>query len=211
MMTPKAVLQVSFVSSDKPKQNKPNTTKQTNNQPNKNKQKNHSANHRVCSLAGWEVVRILKELGIRPRRTVRAVCWTNEENGSRGGKLYKKVHVDGLAEDSKPTETNTSSSSSSSSSASASSSSSSSTTSSSSVSSSNASDSSASSSGKAKEVHVAAIETDMGVAEAIGFGFTGSSAAEQMLQQLMNTYLKVNTSSFCFACKRILTFSLPSL
>ncbi|MGE0490395.1 MAG: M20/M25/M40 family metallo-hydrolase [Vulcanimicrobiota bacterium] len=39
-------------------------------------------------LAAWEAVRLLKELGLRPRRTLRVVLFTNEENGSQGGKTY---------------------------------------------------------------------------------------------------------------------------
>ncbi len=35
-----------------------------------------------------EAVRLLKELGLRPRRTVRCVLWLNEENGTRGGIAY---------------------------------------------------------------------------------------------------------------------------
>jgi hypothetical protein len=35
-----------------------------------------------------EVLRLFRELGIRPKRTVRAVMFMNEENGSRGGKAY---------------------------------------------------------------------------------------------------------------------------
>ncbi len=41
-----------------------------------------------CVVA-WEAVRVLRRLGLRPRRTVRAVCWTNEENGTRGGQAYR--------------------------------------------------------------------------------------------------------------------------
>ena len=36
-------------------------------------------------VVAWEAIRILKELGLRPRRTIRVVGWTNEENGLRGG------------------------------------------------------------------------------------------------------------------------------
>lgn len=35
-----------------------------------------------------EALRLLKELGITPQRTIRAVMFMNEENGSRGGKAY---------------------------------------------------------------------------------------------------------------------------
>ena len=35
----------------------------------------------AASVAAWEAVRLMKQLGLRPRRTVRVVGWTNEENG----------------------------------------------------------------------------------------------------------------------------------
>lgn len=40
-------------------------------------------------VAAWEALRILKELGLRARRTIRVVMWTNEENGLRGGRAYR--------------------------------------------------------------------------------------------------------------------------
>jgi len=49
-------------------------------------------------VAAWEAVRLMKELGLRPRRTVRAVGWTNEENGGRGGAGYRDAHVDQLGD-----------------------------------------------------------------------------------------------------------------
>lgn len=48
------------------------------------------------SVAAWEVVRLLKELNLRPRRTIRVVLWTNEENGLRGGIGYRDQHADEL-------------------------------------------------------------------------------------------------------------------
>jgi carboxypeptidase Q len=40
------------------------------------------------AVAAWEAVRLMKRLGLRPRRTVRVVLWTNEENGGRGSLAY---------------------------------------------------------------------------------------------------------------------------
>lgn len=43
-------------------------------------------------IVSWEVVRLLKVLNLRPRRTIRVVLWTNEENGVRGGNGYRDAH-----------------------------------------------------------------------------------------------------------------------
>jgi carboxypeptidase Q len=48
-------------------------------------------------IVSWEAVRLLKELGLRPRRTIRVVLWTNEENGGRGGMAYREAHRNELA------------------------------------------------------------------------------------------------------------------
>ena len=37
----------------------------------------------------WEALRLMKKLNLRPRRTVRVVLWTNEENGTRGALAYR--------------------------------------------------------------------------------------------------------------------------
>ncbi len=47
-------------------------------------------------VAAWEAVHLLHELGLRPRRTVRAVMFVNEENGLRGGNGYRDTHIDEL-------------------------------------------------------------------------------------------------------------------
>ncbi len=44
-------------------------------------------------IIAWEALRLMKELGLRPRRTVRVVGWTNEENGLRGGNAYRDQHA----------------------------------------------------------------------------------------------------------------------
>ncbi|MCG6954486.1 MAG: M20/M25/M40 family metallo-hydrolase [Gemmatimonadetes bacterium] len=45
------------------------------------------------SFAAWEAVRLIKELGLEPRRTLRVVMWVNEENGGRGGRAYRDQHM----------------------------------------------------------------------------------------------------------------------
>jgi len=57
-------------------------------------------------VAAWEAVRLMKELGLRPRRTVRVVGWTAEEVGIHGGRAYaesparnREEHVLGIESD----------------------------------------------------------------------------------------------------------------
>ena len=45
----------------------------------------------------WEALRLMKKLNLRPRRTVRVVLWTNEENGGRGGQAYRDQHREELS------------------------------------------------------------------------------------------------------------------
>jgi len=44
-------------------------------------------------MVAWEAVKLLQRLGLKPRRTIRVVGWTNEENGSRGGQGYRDAHT----------------------------------------------------------------------------------------------------------------------
>jgi len=84
-----------------------------------------------CFVA-WEALRAMKEAGIRPKRTVRLVFWTNEENGLRGGEVYKdSVSVRGEL-----------------------------------------------------EKHALAIESDSGVFDPLGFGFTGSDKAFEAMKEI---------------------------
>jgi carboxypeptidase Q len=82
------------------------------------------------SVAAWEVLRLLQRLGLRPRRTVRAVLWTNEENGLRGGTAYRDTHRAELHN------------------------------------------------------HVLAMESDGGVFTPLGFGFSGSDAAFELVREI---------------------------
>lgn len=57
-------------------------------------------------VQGIEVLHLLKLLGHRPKRTIRAVAWMNEENGMRGALKYAEVaqqrgerHIAGLESD----------------------------------------------------------------------------------------------------------------
>ncbi|MFV1988150.1 MAG: M20/M25/M40 family metallo-hydrolase, partial [Gemmatimonadota bacterium] len=44
----------------------------------------------AASIAAWHALTLIKQLGLTPRRTLRVVLWTNEENGSRGGAAYRE-------------------------------------------------------------------------------------------------------------------------
>ncbi|MEM7316263.1 MAG: M20/M25/M40 family metallo-hydrolase [Planctomycetota bacterium] len=45
-------------------------------------------------VAAMEALNILRKLGLKPRRTIRVVLWTNEENGTAGAKEYLRLHRD---------------------------------------------------------------------------------------------------------------------
>jgi carboxypeptidase Q len=47
-------------------------------------------------VAAWQAVKLIHDLGLKPKRTIRAVMWTNEENGLRGGEAYRDAHMDNL-------------------------------------------------------------------------------------------------------------------
>jgi carboxypeptidase Q len=84
----------------------------------------------VGCVVTWEAARLMKKLNIRPRRTVRVVLFTNEENGLRGGTAYRNKYQDAAAK------------------------------------------------------HVLAIESDSGVFAPARLGFTGSTAAQQVIREI---------------------------
>ena len=87
-------------------------------------------------VAAWEAVRIMNELGIKPKRTIRVVLWTNEENGLRGAQEYHRW----VKEDE-----------------------------------------------KSLSNHILAMESDAGVFDPHGFGFTGSERAFEILTEIGTT------------------------
>ena len=42
-------------------------------------------------VQSMDVLRLLKETGVRPKRTIRVVLFMNEENGLRGGRKYAAI------------------------------------------------------------------------------------------------------------------------
>ncbi len=80
-----------------------------------------------CAIV-MEVMRLIQKSGMQPRRTIRAVLFTNEENGLRGGRDYEKRH--------------------------------------------------------GHETHVAAIESDSGGAEPVGFGVSAGEGGVAMIEEI---------------------------
>uniref|UniRef100_A0A672GUV2 Carboxypeptidase Q n=1 Tax=Salarias fasciatus TaxID=181472 RepID=A0A672GUV2_SALFA len=44
------------------------------------------------AMISWEVLSLIKDLGLRPRRTLRTVLWTAEEQGGVGAQQYFNLH-----------------------------------------------------------------------------------------------------------------------
>ncbi|HSU86090.1 MAG TPA: M20/M25/M40 family metallo-hydrolase [Chthoniobacterales bacterium] len=43
-----------------------------------------------------EAAHLVRQLGLRPRRTIRVIAWMNEENGLRGGETYAAEHANDI-------------------------------------------------------------------------------------------------------------------
>jgi carboxypeptidase Q len=51
----------------------------------------------VGCVVTWEAARLMKKLGLRPRRTIRVVLFTNEENGLSGATAYAERYASSAA------------------------------------------------------------------------------------------------------------------
>ena len=45
-------------------------------------------------VAAMEALNVIRKLGLKPKRTIRVVLWTNEENGLAGARSYLARHQD---------------------------------------------------------------------------------------------------------------------
>ena len=48
-------------------------------------------------MAAFEAVSLIHKLGLKPKRTIRLVFWVNEENGGAGGRAYRELIGDKIA------------------------------------------------------------------------------------------------------------------
>ncbi|XP_043972372.1 carboxypeptidase Q-like [Gambusia affinis] len=48
-------------------------------------------------MISWEALSLIKDLGLRPRRTLRAVLWTGEEQGGVGAQQYFNLHKENIS------------------------------------------------------------------------------------------------------------------
>jgi hypothetical protein len=51
----------------------------------------------AACIAAWQALNVIRKLGLVPRRTLRVVLWTNEENGLRGATGYREWLGNGIS------------------------------------------------------------------------------------------------------------------
>lgn len=44
------------------------------------------------AFISWKALAYLKDMGLRPKRTLRAILWTGEEFGIKGAEAYEEAH-----------------------------------------------------------------------------------------------------------------------
>lgn len=44
------------------------------------------------AMISWKALEFLKDMGLRPRRTIRTILWTGEEQGIMGANYYMNEH-----------------------------------------------------------------------------------------------------------------------
>ncbi|NXK26430.1 CBPQ Carboxypeptidase, partial [Arenaria interpres] len=49
------------------------------------------------AFISWEALSIIKDLGLRPKRTLRLVLWTAEEQGGIGAEQYYQLHKENIS------------------------------------------------------------------------------------------------------------------
>ncbi|XP_031985828.1 carboxypeptidase Q [Corvus moneduloides] len=49
------------------------------------------------AFISWEALSLIKDLGLRPKRTLRLVLWTGEEQGGIGAKQYYQLHKENIS------------------------------------------------------------------------------------------------------------------
>ncbi|XP_068040452.1 carboxypeptidase Q isoform X2 [Anomalospiza imberbis] len=49
------------------------------------------------AFISWEALSLIKDLGLRPKRTLRLVLWTGEEQGGVGAKQYYQLHKENIS------------------------------------------------------------------------------------------------------------------
>ena len=91
-------------------------------------------------VAAWHAVKLIHDLGLRPKRTLRVVLWTNEENGGKGSKAYRDAHLSEL------------------------------------------------------DKHLVAIESDGGVFQPRGFGFTGSQGGREIIDAISELLVPIKAN-----------------
>lgn len=52
----------------------------------------------AACMAAWQALTLIKQLGLRPRRTLRVVLWTDEEQGGSGSKAYHQWVGDDISD-----------------------------------------------------------------------------------------------------------------